>query len=58
MQLGTCAWAGKAGGIEEQAKRGEPTGRSATTTREGTGRTPDSRTTSMADQQFKVRSKV
>ena len=54
-QLGTCTWAGEMGGIGEQAKRGKPTGRNATTTREGTGWMPDSRATSMVDQQFNVK---
>ena len=38
-QLDACAWAGEMGGIGERAKRGElgePAGRNATTTQEGT----------------------
>ena len=53
-QLDTCAWAGEMGGIGERAKRGEPVGRNVTTTREGTGRTPNSRATTMIGQQFKI----
>ena len=57
-QLDACAWAGEMGGIGERAKRGElgkPAGRNATTTREGTGRMPNSRATTMIGQQFKIR---